>query len=76
MECVHYMVEWVYGNEPHCINLFNHYLHYNVLVFDVYDGCHGFSLGSHEGRSKDHAQITCLHQILIRVGGNTESGIT
>ena len=61
--------------KSHRINLIDHCLHYDVPVFDVNDGCHSFSLGPHENGSKDHAQITCLHQVLIRVCGNTAKGM-
>ena len=59
-----------YGNgewNSHCISLFNHDLHYDVLVLDVDDGCHGLTLWPHERGAKDHAQITGFHQVLVRV---------
>ena len=71
-ECVG---KWAYGEwGAHSINLFNHDLHNDVLVFDVDDGCHGFPLRPHEGGAKDHTQITGLHQVPLRVGG--DAGIT
>ena len=60
---------WVHG-ESHNISLFDQGFHNNVLVFDVDNGCHGFPLRPHEGGAKDHAQITGLHQVLLRVGSD------
>ena len=57
-------------SESHGISLFNHDFHNDVLVFDVDNGCHGLPLWSHEGGAKDHAQITGLHQVLLRVGSD------
>lgn len=45
----------------HSIDLFNHDLYYNVLVFDVHNSCHGCPLRSHEGGAKDDAQIAGFH---------------
>ena len=69
------MSEWGNGERgSHRISFLNQEFHDDVLVLDVDDGCHGFSLRPHEGGAKDHAQIARLHQIPFRVGGDT--GIT
>ena len=64
------MDTWIQKNAvcgSHRINFLNHDLHNYVLILDVDNGCHGFTLRPHEGGAKDHAQITGFHEILIRV---------
>lgn len=46
-------------------------LHYDVLEFDVHDGCHRLLLRTEQSWPKHHTQVGDGHQVLLMVTRHT-----